>query len=79
MPLPREGKILDYSRWQQDLIGILQADLTHQNEVVMQPHAVATIDARLAHRNKGEPDNAWKHYASSLEQRNLDCTSENVA
>jgi hypothetical protein len=24
MPLPRDGKILDYSRWQQNLIGILQ-------------------------------------------------------
>lgn len=78
MPLPREGKVLDYSRWQQNLIGILQADLTHQNEVLMQPHAVASIDARLAYRNKGDPDNAWKYYASSLEQRSLDCTAENV-
>ena len=28
MPLPREGVELDYSRWMQNLIGILQIDVT---------------------------------------------------
>lgn len=78
MPLPREGKILDYSRWQQNLIGILQTDIAHQDGVLLQPHAVATIDARLAYRNKGDADNDWKYCASSLEQRSLDCSGENV-
>jgi len=26
LPHPREGRILDYSRWQQNLIGVLQID-----------------------------------------------------
>lgn len=30
MPLLRKGRILDYSRWQQNLIGILQPDIAHQ-------------------------------------------------
>lgn len=79
MPLPREGKVLDYSRWQQNLIGILQTDIAHQQEVLLEPHTVATIDARLAYRNIGEKDGDWKYYASSLEQRNLDCNGENVS
>ena len=29
MPLPREGMELDYSRWMQNLIGILQLDVTY--------------------------------------------------
>lgn len=79
MPLPREGKVLDYSRWQQNLIGILQTDIAYnEEEVMMDPHAVVTIDARLAYRNKGDRDGDWKHYASSLEKRELDCSGDDV-
>lgn len=78
MPLPREGKTLDYSRWQQNLIGILQADIAYSEEVMLQSHTIITIDTRLAYRNKGDKDNDWKHYASSLEQRELDCSGEHV-
>lgn len=79
MPLPREGKVLDYSRWQQNLIGILQTEIAYNEDVMLEPHAVVTIDARLAYRNKGEKDNEWKHYSSSLEQRELDCSGDNVS
>lgn len=78
MPLPRESKTLDYSRWQQNLIGILQTDIAYNDNVLLEPQAVVTIDARLAYRNKGDADNDWKHYSSSLEQRELDCSGENV-
>lgn len=76
MPLPKDNRILDYSRWQQNLIGILQPDITHHEKVLPDPHSVLTIDARLAYKNKGEDD--WKYYASSQEERNLDCQSENL-
>lgn len=79
MPLPREGKILDYSRWQQNLIGILQTDIAFHENVLLDAHTVVTIDARLAYRNKGDGDGDWKYYASALEQRDLDCTSDNVS
>lgn len=78
MPLPREGKILDYSRWQQNLIGLLHTVITYDENVLLEQHTMLTIDTRLAYRNKGDKDNDWKHYASSLEQRELDCTGENV-
>lgn len=79
MPLPRDGKVLDYSRWQQNLIGVLQTDIAFNSKVYNVPHSELTIDARLAYRNKHDPDNAWKFYASSLEKRDLDCTSDNVS
>lgn len=78
MPLPREGKILDYSRWQQNLIGLLHTVITYDENILLEQHTMLTIDTRLAYRNKGDKDNDWKHYASSLEQRELDCTGENV-
>lgn len=78
MPLPREGKILDYSRWQQNLIGILQADIMHNKDVLLDTRTILTIDARIAYRNKGDSDGDWKHYSSSLEQRELDCVSDNT-
>lgn len=79
MPLPREGKVLDFSRWQQSLIGVLQPDISYNEDVMMNPRTVVTIDARLAYRNKGDKDDDWKHLASSLEQRELDCAGENVS
>lgn len=79
MPLPREGEILDYSRWQQYLIGILQTDISYHKNVLLDPHTVVTIDARLAYRNKGDADGDWKYYASALEQRHLDCSGDNVS
>lgn len=78
MPLPREGKILDYSRWQQNLIGIMQTGIAYHSNLVVKPHTDITIDARLAYRNKEDPENVWHQYASSLEQRSLDCTADNV-
>lgn len=79
MPLPREGKTLDYSRWQQNLIGILQTDIAYNENVMLESPAVVTIDARLAYRNKNDADNDWKHYSSSLEQRELDCSGDHVS
>ncbi|KAG4072009.1 hypothetical protein HA402_010946 [Bradysia odoriphaga] len=76
MPLPREGKSLDYSRWQQNIIGILQPDIAYHENLIVDSHAKLTIDARLAYRNKDDPDNGWKLYASSLERRDLDCKTD---
>lgn len=79
MPLPREGKILDYSRWQQNLIGILHTDIAYNENVMLEPQAIVTLDTRLAYRNKGDADGDWKHYSSSIEQRELDCSGDNVS
>lgn len=76
MPLPRDGKQLDYSRWQQNLIGVLQVDMAYVSDgSLMEPpkDLQLTIDTRLAYRNKEDAPNDWKLYASSIEQRYLDC------
>ncbi|KAF9423415.1 hypothetical protein HW555_001224 [Spodoptera exigua] len=73
MPGPREGMILDYSRWQQNLIGVLQVDIKYHSQIEMLPRSTITIDARLAYRNKGDPEDVWKFYTKSVEKRNLDC------
>jgi hypothetical protein len=77
IPLPRNNMTLDYSRWQQNLIGVLQFDIEYYSDAEMEERVVVTIDARLAYRNKGDPDDAWKHYASSVEERILHCTMTN--
>lgn len=78
MPLPREGRQLDYSRWQQNLIGVLQTDIAYDANILLKPHTKMSIDARLAYRNKGDHDQDWKYLASSLETRDLDCFADNV-
>lgn len=97
MPLPREGRVLDYSRWQQNLIGVLQTDIGYSTELTiseyfvnkadislvflysLDPKTDVTIDARLAYRNKGDKDNEWKYYASSLETRSLECIMDEIS
>ncbi|XP_034948603.1 protein wntless [Chelonus insularis] len=73
MPVPKNKEILDYSRWQQNLIGVLQIEIVHHNEFQIAPRTPITLDARLAYRNKGDPDHAWKPYAASRIKRYLDC------
>ncbi|OWR55494.1 Integral membrane protein GPR177 [Danaus plexippus plexippus] len=73
MPVPREGERFDYSRWQQNLIGVLQLDVRYHSQMEVKPRSTVTIDARLAYRNKGDPDDGWKLYTQSIEKRNLDC------
>lgn len=58
MPLPREQRDLDYSRWQQNLIGVLQVEFGYDStsELREPPRELQlTIDMRLAYRNKGIP------------------------
>ncbi|KAH0948677.1 hypothetical protein HN011_002944 [Eciton burchellii] len=77
MPVPRNNMQLDYSRWQQNLIGVLQVDVAYHSEIEIAPRTKLTLDARLAYRNKGDPDNAWKPYAASVVERILDCSIDN--
>lgn len=99
MPVPRNNMQLDYSRWQQNLIGVLQVDISYTSQIEIgnvsaaaktsinygsdiifsiAPRTKITLDARLAFRNKGDPDNAWKPYASSIVERMLDCSIDKV-
>ncbi|KAH8339500.1 hypothetical protein KR074_010776 [Drosophila pseudoananassae] len=81
MPLPRDLRDLEYSRWQQNLIGVLQVEFGYDSssELREPPKELQlTIDMRLAYRNKGDPDQAWKLYAHGVEQRYLDCDAAHV-
>lgn len=73
LPLPRDDMNLDYSRWQQNLIGVLQTGIAYHKDFEMAQRTVVTIDVKLGYRNKGDPDGDWKYYASSVETRLLDC------
>lgn len=77
MPLPRDGRVLDFSRWQQTLIGILQFHISYDVKVYMEPHTELTLDLRLAYRNKGDPEDKWTYLSHSLEQRELNCRHDN--
>nr|CAD7406693.1 unnamed protein product [Timema cristinae] len=60
IPLPRDMKQLDYSRWQQNLIGILQLDIAYFTDIEMEERVIITLDSKLGYRNKGDPDDDWK-------------------
>ncbi|XP_043278990.1 protein wntless [Venturia canescens] len=74
MPGPRNSRDLDFSRWQQNLIGVLQIDIVYHSQFEIAPRTKITLDARLAYRNAGDADDDWKPYAASLVERNLECS-----
>lgn len=76
IPTPRDGQTLDYSRWQQNLIGVLNFDIEYHIGTIMDRNLEITLDTKLGYRNVGDKDGDWKLFASSVEKRNLDCTSE---
>ena len=45
----------------------------------MDPRVPVTIEARLGYRNKGDPEDQWKEYASSNETRTMDCSPPEVS
>ena len=46
MPLPRMSIQLDYSRWQQNLLGVLAADIEYQKEYDLEEEVVVILEAK---------------------------------
>lgn len=82
MPLPRDGFQLDYSRWMQSLIVLLEPDFVYEEALASGTSRDSLINGTivmhvtLAARSRFEPE--WQIYAkkSSL-KRSLSCSIEN--
>ncbi|KAF0287004.1 Protein wntless [Amphibalanus amphitrite] len=72
MPL-RRGAVLDFTRWQQNLIGVLQLDIDHDSQYEMVPNATLALDVRLGYKNKEDKTEDWTLLAASVEERHLIC------
>ncbi|GAB6031384.1 hypothetical protein CHUAL_009166 [Chamberlinius hualienensis] len=80
MPLPKEGIDLEYSRWFQNFIGVLQFDIEYNKKDSIDGKPSLTLDARLGYRNKDDHEGDWNLLADSVEERELDCSiDENEA
>lgn len=77
MPLTRNKMVLGYSRWQQNLLGVLEIDTIKKDKNEIATMSNFSMDVRLAYRNKGDPDDDWKHYASSRLDTYLTCVNVN--
>ncbi|KAJ8939949.1 hypothetical protein NQ314_010938 [Rhamnusium bicolor] len=74
MPLQNE----DFSRWQQNLVGVLQVDMVYQTGLILDPIIELTLDSRLAYSDKTENGERmpWQYYAHSEEKRYMNCLFE---
>lgn len=72
LPL-RKGSLLDFTRWQQNLIGVLQLDIDHNEQYEMAPNATLALGVRLGYKNKGDRKEDWTLLAASVEERHLSC------
>nr|XP_023014483.1 protein wntless isoform X1 [Leptinotarsa decemlineata] len=73
---------LDFSRWQQNLVGILQVDMVYLKEQkLLDPVIELTINARLAYSDK-KPDGSrtpWEYYNHAEEKRFMECTFDHAS
>ncbi|VEN40780.1 unnamed protein product [Callosobruchus maculatus] len=68
---------LDYSRWQQNLVGVLQIDMVYQeDQKILDPVIELTLDCHLAYsdKDKGGSKTPWQYYAHSEVKRYMECT-----
>nr|XP_022916706.1 protein wntless [Onthophagus taurus] len=69
--LPLGMPKFDFSRWQQNLVGVLEFDLVHVPPFSLDPVVDLGLDVKLAYKNRG--DVKWNDYAVSIEKRTMDC------
>lgn len=72
----------DFSRWQQNLVGVLQLDIMYQsNQKLMEPTVELTLDARLAYSDKTKHSgkSPWQYHSHAEVKRYIDCTFEEGA
>lgn len=71
----------DFSRWQQNLVGVLQVDMVYQSEQKLERIIEVTLDARLAYSDKlpSGGRTPWKIYAHAEEKRYMDCSFEDMS
>ena len=72
LPL-RKGRYLDFTRWQQNLIGVLQLDIDNDDKYEMLHNATLELNVRLGYKNKGDKTDEWQLLAASVEERHLGC------
>lgn len=72
-PGPRVRQDLDYSRWMQNLIGILQLDIVYDPINPMKENPLLLLEVKLGYRNKHDPPDEWTLIAKSTEERQHKC------
>ncbi|XP_064476876.1 protein wntless-like [Ornithodoros turicata] len=72
-PGPRVRQDLDYSRWMQNLIGILQLDIVYNPANPMRENPLLLLEVKLGYRNKHDPPDKWTLIAKSMEERQHKC------
>ncbi|KAK5641686.1 hypothetical protein RI129_010233 [Pyrocoelia pectoralis] len=68
---------MDFSRWHQNLVGVLQVEMEHKKEITTTNVIDLTLDVKLGYRNKEDPDDKWTYHSSSVEKRIVECSSPN--
>ncbi|CAG9767063.1 unnamed protein product [Ceutorhynchus assimilis] len=72
----------DFSRWQQNLAGVLQIELVYRSgQKLLNPMIELTLDARLAYSNKVKNGGKtpWTHYTNAITERYMDCIFNDTA
>lgn len=76
LPGPRGGEERKMTPLFQNMLAVLQVDIEHSDKVPLSKNPVLQLDVRLGARDEGDDEDDWKQIASSVEDRNLQCTLE---
>uniref|UniRef100_A0AAF5I090 Protein wntless n=2 Tax=Strongyloides stercoralis TaxID=6248 RepID=A0AAF5I090_STRER len=72
MPHVRNGVQLEYSKWFQFLIGILDINIEYDPNISMDEEVLMEFEVRMGYKNKN--DKEWKEYYNINVTRKLHCT-----
>uniref|UniRef100_A0A0N5B0S1 Protein wntless n=1 Tax=Syphacia muris TaxID=451379 RepID=A0A0N5B0S1_9BILA len=73
MPHHRVGVQLEYSRWFQFLLGLLDIRTLYGSHSQMPEEIVILLDVRLGYRTHKDPENVWHELAAANTTRTLRC------
>ncbi|XP_076353039.1 wnt ligand secretion mediator isoform X1 [Tachypleus tridentatus] len=76
IPNPKVNHVLDYSRWMQNLIGVLHIEVLYKENIPIAEKPILSLDVKLGYRNKWDPDDKYMLIAKSTEKRYMSCTIE---
>lgn len=74
MPHPRSGAELEYSKWFQFLLGLLDVDVEYSDEMMVKESIQLQLEVRMGYRTKQDESTAWHELIETTVNRELLCS-----
>jgi hypothetical protein len=74
MPHARGGMELEYSRWFQFLLGLLDVQIEYNDDMMVKESIQLQLEIRMGYRTKQDKDTEWHELIETTVNRELTCS-----